>query len=124
MKYKEIRAMAHNWTHSFMSGNNYLDGRFAYEDMHALARAKRPAKVVVSWLPQRDEELSALTPRVREVIKHYRNGLAKHLQHHRIERSALVELRTEVYVANNFRIYVRAYARDDRGKEHEAYVWA
>jgi hypothetical protein len=36
----------------------------------------------------------------------------------------LKELRTEVYLAKNFRIYVRAVAVDDRGKEYSQFVWA
>lgn len=34
------------------------------------------------------------------------------------------EMRTEVYVAKNYRVYVRSYMLDDRGKEHVQFVWA
>ena len=115
--------MAHNWTHSFMSGMNYIDGRYVYEDMHDLARERRPKKVTISWIPYRPVELFGLTPRVRTCIHYYRKGLKDHLEKHGIRPAALKELRTEVYVAANFRMYVRAYAKDDRGKEHEAFVW-
>lgn len=124
MKYKLIGAMAHNWSHSFMSGMNYIDDQFVHEDMHKLARERKGQKVVVSWIPVRTEELFVLTPRVRKCIKAYRRGLREHLERHKIEPTSLVELRTEVYVAENFRMYVRAYALDDRGKEHATYVWA
>ncbi len=124
MKYKLIRSMAHNWSHSFMSWNNYLDGAHVFEDMYSLARTRRGEKVIVSWIPIRDDKMAGLTPRIRYFVNAYRSGLDKHLLHHKVELTALLELRTEVYVAGNFRMYVRAYALDDRGKEHAAFVWA
>lgn len=115
--------MSHNWTHSFMSGMNYVDGRFVFEDLHDLARERRGERVVVSWIPRKDEELFSFTPRVRKYIRYYRKALKEHLAKHRINIDALQEMRTEVYVAENFRMYVRAYARDNRGKEHAQFVW-
>ena len=123
MKYKAIRAMSHNWTHSFMSGMNYIDGRFVYQDIYDLARKRKPRKVVISWIPNRTAELFGLTARVRKCIRYYRTALTVHLERHRIRPEALRELRTEVYIGENFHMYVRSYALDDRGKEHEAFVW-
>jgi hypothetical protein len=79
MKFKLIKSMAHNWTHSFMSGMNWVDGDYVFEDMHKLARERPGQKVVITWLPERQEELFALTPRIRESLKHYRKGLPEHL---------------------------------------------
>ena len=124
MKYKAIRAMSHNWSHSFMSGMNYVDGRFIFEDLHELARRQRGKKIIVSWIPRQDSELFSFTPRVRKCIRYYRTALKRHIENHKIDFEALREMRTEVYVGDNFRMYVRAYAKDDRGKEHEVFVWA
>ena len=122
MKYKVIRSMAHNWTHSFMSGMNYIDGRYISQDMELLARSCRGQRVTISWVPVRVEEMFRLTPRVRECIAYYRKALPKHLEMHGVESAALAEFRSEIYVAENFRMYVRAYVKDDRGREHEAFV--
>jgi hypothetical protein len=46
------------------------------------------------------------------------------MKSHRIKPEMLKELRTEVHLAKNFRIYVRAVAVDDRGKEYSQFVWA
>ena len=116
--------MAHNWTHSFMSGMNYVDGNFVFEDMYQLARDRRGQKVTVTWIPDRPEELFGLTPRVRESLKYYRNALPEHLGRHQIDPGAISEMRTEVYVAENHRMYVRSYVLDNRGKEHVQFVWA
>jgi hypothetical protein len=124
MKYKLINSMAHNWTHSFMSGMNWVDGDFVFEDLHKLARERRGQKVVITWVPERQEELFALTSRVRESLKYYRKALPEHLARHKIELGAIQEMRTEVYVAENHRMYVRSYVLDSRGKEHVQFVWA
>jgi hypothetical protein len=106
-----------------MSGMNYVDGRFVFEDLHDLARERRGEKIIVSWIPRRDAELFRFTPRVRKCIRYYRKALEKHITRHRIDPHALKEMRTEVYVGENFRMYVRAYARDNRGKEYSQFVW-
>ncbi|WP_288379983.1 hypothetical protein [uncultured Massilia sp.] len=123
MKYKLIRSMAHNWSHSFMSEMNYVDGAFVYEDVYRLARERRGEKVMVDWMPAGDENAGDFPPRVRQCVDAYRAGLAEHLRRHHIDASALKLFRTEVYVAENFRMYVRAFVIDDRDEEHVAFVW-
>lgn len=105
-----------------MSGMNYVDGGFVFEDVHQLARDYRGKKVIISWLPESTAELFPLTARVRKCIEYYRKALPEHLVRHGVDREALVELRTEVYVAEN-RMYVRACAVDSRAKEYDQLVW-
>jgi hypothetical protein len=124
MKYKLIRSMAHNWSHSFMSGMNYVDDAFVFEDVYKLARERRGEKVIISWIPADGEDSRDLPPRVQHCVEAYRAGLAEHLRRHHVDASALTTFRTEVYVAENFRMYVRAFVIDDRDKEHVAFVWS
>ena len=107
-----------------MSEMNYIDGAFVYEDVLRLAREHRGQKVIISWLPESDVEPIPLTPRIRECIKYYRQGLHEHMARHGLDGETLVELRTEVYVAETHRMYVRAYAVDNRGKVYEQFVWS
>lgn len=106
-----------------MSGMNYVDHDFVFEDMYQLARDRRGEKVTVTWIPARPEELFGFTPRVRESLKYYRRALSEHLVRHQIDPVAISEMRTEVYVAGNHRMYVRSYVLDNRGKEHVQFVW-
>ncbi|GLO63460.1 hypothetical protein MACH09_39680 [Vibrio sp. MACH09] len=124
MKYKLIKAMAHNFTHSFIGGCNYVDGAFVFEDLYTLARLQPEKKLRISWLPQRTEELFRLTPRVRKSLSYYRDWLPRHAASHNIELEHLVEFYTEVYMARNHQIYVKAITIDDRGKIIEQYVYA
>lgn len=115
--------MAHNWPHSFMSGANYVDGGFVFEDVFQMARGRRGGKVIINSIPADNEELVGFPPRVSSCVLAYRAGLAEHLNRHCIDATALIEFRTEVYVAENFRMYVRSVVLDDRKKEHIAYIW-
>lgn len=85
MKYKSIRSMAHNWAHSFMSGMNYVDAGFVFEDVYEMARARRGEKVVINWIPATSEELFGFSPRVRKCVLAYRAGLHEHLERHHID---------------------------------------
>ena len=122
MKYKLIPSMAHNWTHSFMSGLNYIDHQFVFDDMFALARERHGEIVSISWIPERHEELTRLTPRVCKCVERYRAELPQYLAKHKIDAKALLELQTRVFVGFDFRMYVQAYVKDDRGKEYKIFV--
>lgn len=124
MKYKLIASFSHNLSHSFMSGMNYFDGDHIYPHVYALARAKPGRIVKIDWIPESAMGLFAFPARVRKSILFYRKRLPILMKGHRIEASMLKELRTEVYLAKNFRLYVRAVAVDDRGKEYSQFVWA
>lgn len=107
-----------------MSGMNYVDGDYVFEDMYQLARARKGQKVTVTWLPERPDELLGFTPRVLRSLEQYRRELLQHLARHEIDPAAISEMRTEVYVAENHRLYVRSYVLDNRGKQHVQFVWA
>ena len=123
VKYKLIDSMAHNWTHSFMSGMNYVGGEHVREDMYRLARERQGDRVTVTWIPERPGELSSLTPRIRESIRHYLDALPEYLSRHQVDPGAIAEMRTEVYVDASHRMHVRSYVLDARGTEHEQLVW-
>jgi len=123
MKNKLIRSASHNWTHSFMSDTNCVAGAPVYEELYALARQNRPEPVVISWIPVKDHELEALSQNVVTGILAYRHRLDDYLVRNKIEKSAIQEMRTEVYVEDTFRLYVRSYARDIAGKEYVSLVW-
>ena len=114
--------MSHDWTHLFMGGMNYIDGRFVFEDMHELAHERKGERVVVTWMPKRGDELAKLTPRIRKCVRHLRRELPAYLERCRVEKRAIVEMRTEVYVGANARLYVRAVVLDDKGREHQSFL--
>ena len=124
MKYKNIPSMAHNWSHSFVSYMNYVDHGHVCDDLYALAREKRGEKVVVSWVPHDQASDATLPVRAQKSVEHYRAGLQQHMRSHNVDPAAIQELRTEIWVDSSHRMNVRTIAVDDRGKGHQAYVWA
>ncbi|MCL1132547.1 hypothetical protein L2748_23020 [Shewanella sairae] len=124
MKYKSIKAMAHNFTHSFVSLCNYEDGAFVFEDLYTLARVQPYKTVRISWVPTNTEEIFYFTPRIRKSLRYYRDWLPRHAMNHGVDLNKVNEFYTEVYVARNHQIYVRVITVDDRGKKNEQYVYA
>ncbi|NAX49390.1 hypothetical protein CAG70_20615 [Photobacterium halotolerans] len=122
MKYKLINSMIHNFTHSFVGDCNYVDDAFVIEDLYKIARLKKGEVVIITWHPVKTEELFKLTPRVRKAIGYYRDWFPKHAENHRVPLEHLTEYRTEVFMANNHQLCVKAVAIDDRGKEYSCYV--
>lgn len=107
-----------------MSGTQYIDGRFVFEDMRELARQKPGERVTVSWIPRRRDELPSLTPRIRKCVRNMRRQLGDYLERCGLNMKRIEELRTEVYVGANARLYVKAFARDDRGREYQSFIWS
>ncbi|EOK5685154.1 hypothetical protein ACWOYF_004588, partial [Vibrio parahaemolyticus] len=124
MKYKLIKSMAHNFTHSFVGGCNYVDDAFVFEDLYTLARLNKGKPVQISWVPVRTEEMFWLTPRVRKSIGYYREWLPKHAAGHNVSLDCLKEFYLQVYMAKNHQIYVEVVTVDDRGKRVEQHVYA
>jgi hypothetical protein len=119
--YSELLAQSFSFV---MSGMNYFDGDHVYPHVYALARAKPGRVITIDWIPGSTVGLFAFPSRVRKSIRAYRKWLPILMKGHRIKPEMLKELRTEVYLAKNFRLYVRAVAVDDRGKEYSQFVWA
>ncbi|HCG6540169.1 TPA: hypothetical protein NJ353_002746 [Vibrio parahaemolyticus] len=124
MKYKLIKSMARNFTHSFVGGGNYVDDAFIFEDLYTLARLNKGKPVQISWVPARTEELFRLTPRIRKSIGYYREWLPKHSASHNVSLVRLKEFYLQVYIAKNHQVYVKAITVDERGKRVEQYVYA
>jgi hypothetical protein len=122
MKYRTLRAMAHNLSHSFLSGMNVVDGRPAFEDVYQRARKQRGEKVIIRWVPERDDEHEQLSDMVRRSIAGYRAGLPEFFASNGVEAAAIAEFWTEVWVDRSFRMQIRAVVIDDRGKEHAIVV--
>lgn len=122
MKYKVIGAMAHNFTHSFVSFNNYVDGQYVVDVLREVAWDAPNRCVSIEWLPPIPVSSSPLPPIIQKSIGFFRDWLPKHLEHHGISIEVLRSFRT--VFAYNWRLglTVRAEVLDERGKLHVARV--
>ena len=122
MKYKAIKAMAHNWTHSFFSSMNYVDGDFVSDDVYRLARSRKGEKVVITWIPDSAFDLPDTTDRLRKSIEMYRQKLVEYISKSGVSLIMVKEMRTEVLVTESLQIQVRCVTVDDRGRIYNQYV--
>ena len=110
--------MSHNFSHSFVSHLNYVDGGFIIDDLRKMAKQANGKTVSITWLPKKQDIIPAFNKRIRKSISLSRKWLPKHMKNHEVDESMVAEMRTDIYMAKNRRIYVKAYLKDIHGKEH------
>jgi hypothetical protein len=117
MKYKALKSVAHNFSHSFVSSMNYVDGDHVIDDLRHLARKAGGGRIRINWLPDSPPP-PHLTPRVLKSIGYYKAWLPDFLRKSGASVAAIREMRTDIYLRRDHRIAVEAYLLDDRGREH------
>ena len=117
MKYKILKSVAHNFSHSFVSFMNYVDDGYVVDDLLQLAREANGERISIHWIPDCASE-KVLTPRVLKSVVQHREWLPKHIQNSGASIHAIREFRTDIFLKPNKQIAVQAYLVDDRGKEY------
>jgi len=122
MKYKAIKSMAHNFSHSFVSYMNYVDDGYVIDDLRECARNAKGKRISVQWLPESNVSWFTFNRRIRKSIGQYKQWLPGHLRSHGVSPGMVAELRTDIFLAKNRQVHVESYARDSRGREYVQYV--
>jgi len=117
MKYKILKSIAHNFSHSFVSYTNYFDDGHVVDDLLQLARKANGERVSIHWIPDSPSQ-RAFPPRVMKSIAHYKEWLPTQIQNSGASVEAIREFRTDIFLKPNKQVAVEAYLVDDRGKEH------
>lgn len=117
MKYKILKSVAHNFSHSFVSYMNYVDDGYVVDDLVRLARKANGERISIHWIPD-SESQQVLTPRVLKSIAHHRERLPKHIENSGAHIAMIREFRTDIFLKTNKQVAVQAYLVDDRGKKH------
>ncbi len=113
-KLKNIKSFSHNFTHSFVSYNNYVDDDFVMRDLAKFARAANGEVVSIDWL----EDQPPFHGRIAKSIELWKKWIPEHLSNHELSLNCIAELRTDVWLEANYQITVRSYAKDINGKEY------
>lgn len=122
MKYRLLKSIAHNFTHSFVSYMNYVDDGYVIDDLLQVVRAAKGKRISIQWIP--DSPLPpCLPPRVLKSIAHRKTWLPSHVASSGADVAAIREFRTDIFVKPNHQIAVEAHVVDDRGKEHVACIF-
>lgn len=96
VKYKDIKSMAHNFSHSFLGWENYVDGDYVVEDLKMMARGSAEGKVSIYWLPHDVPAPAGSTPRLLKSIDYYRQRPCGHARNHGIDLDRIMQFRTDV----------------------------
>jgi len=117
MKYKILKSVAHNFSHSFVSYMNYVDDGHVIDDLLQLARKANEERIKINWIPDTASE-QGLTPRVVNSVASYKEWLPKFFENSGASIEVIREFRTDIFLKPNKGIKVEAYLVDDRGKEY------
>jgi hypothetical protein len=100
MKYKILKSIAHNFSHSFVGYTNYVDDGHVIDDLLQLARNASGERIRIQWIPE--TAIKAAWPaRVRKSISHYREWFPNHVQNSGGSIDAIREFRTDIYLKPN-----------------------
>lgn len=117
MKYRVLKSIAHNFSHSFVSYTNYVDDGFVIDDLRHLARNANGGRISIYWIPD-SKAHKPFPERVQKSISNYKSLLEKHFKNSGANLNAVREFQTDIFLKPNKQIAVEARLLDDRGKEH------
>jgi hypothetical protein len=119
MKYKNLKSFAHNFTHSFVSYENYIDGEYVIEELRKVARELNGEVLSIYWIPDNGPINIKLPKRALASLRSYREWLPKLADQHEVDLFSITELRTDIFKKSNQQLEVLARLRDNQGKEYE-----
>ncbi len=117
MKYRVLKSIAHNFSHSFVSYMNYVDDGYVIDDLRQLAREANGERISIHWIPDSEVQKS-LPERILKSIVYYKSWLPKHVKDSGADLDAVQKFQTDIFLKPNKQIIVEARLLDDRGKEH------
>ena len=121
MKYKLLKSIAHNFSHSFLSGMNYVDNGYVVEDLCKLAREADGQRLSIQWIPDTIPE-RAFSRRLAKSIALYKEWLPTHIERAGGSIDSIREFRTDIFVKRNKQMAAEAHLIDDRGKQYVCQV--
>lgn len=122
MRFKVLKSIAHNFTHSFVSFNNYVDDGYVIDDLRQLARQANGKCISIVWMSEEGSNEN-LSPRVLKSIEYYKAGLERFVNSSGGDVAAIKEFRTEVYLKQNKQIAVQGHIVDVSGRSYVSEVF-
>ena len=123
MKYKNIKAMSHNFAHSFLSYMNYVDDGYVVDDLIENARSKKPEeKMIVQFIPHDSKKDLVFNERIKKSMGYYREPFPKHCASHEVDLEAIKLLQVQIVKNPSHQTLAYFFTVDDNGKKYEQYV--
>lgn len=116
MKYRNIKSAIHNFGHSFISDENYVDEDYVPYELAAIH--SQGHQIVINWFTRRFEPKGLCTPRIEKSIGYWADGLSRLLESQNVDMQNLKSLEFVWPIdAAHFMVAV-----DDHGVEHKKVV--
>ena len=115
MKYKNIGAAIHNYGHSFISYNNYLDGGFIIDELRKIHELGIDIEIDILNLNFRPKEISS---RVRTSASHYKSDIGRFFASMNVDATKIRQLKIIWNKEDNILIE----AIDDRNIKYMKYI--
>ncbi len=113
MKYKNIPSAIHNFGHSFLSYENYVDSDFVIYELNKINGKNYDIKI--DWKTQEFQPKSMISDRITKSIGFWYNNLNGHFRSQNLEFDTLKSF--ELIWNNGEK--PKVIATDDRGKFYE-----
>jgi hypothetical protein len=113
MKYKNIKSAIHNFGHSFVSYENYVDGDFVLYELKNIHR--KGYDIAINWFTQEFSPNHLCSERIKKSIGYWSSGIQEHLNRQNVDIDSLKSLEL-FWPVKTIHFIV---AIDDRGIEHK-----
>lgn len=113
MKYKNILSVIHNFGHSFLSYNNYVDSDFVIYELNKINGKNYDIKI--DWKTQEFQPKSMVSDRIMKSIGFWHDNISCHFRSQNVEFDSLKSF--ELIWNNGEK--PKVIAIDDRGKLYE-----
>ena len=122
VKYKVLKSVCHNFSHSFVSFTNYVDEGYVIDDLKELARKANGERITIMWIPEQRQSAD-LTPRILKSISYWKAHLNRFVEASGSSLDAIQEFTTEIYLKSNKQIAVEGRLTDNRGRVYRSEVY-
>ena len=110
--------MAHNHTHSFVSGMNQVDDVYIMSEIRRLFGSIDDRAITVSWIPELGCSIDP-SPILQKSMGYWADYLPTHLKNHQVTPDMIKSFETQFTITIQRGIRVDSVLVDDRGREYK-----
>ena len=121
MKYKNLKSMAHNHSHSFVSWMNYVDDIHVMSEIRRLFAENDGLGITVTWMPEVGCTENR-SPTLKKSIKYWGDHLPQHMENHEVTASMIRTFETQFTITIQRGIRIESVLVDERGREYRQSV--
>ena len=118
-----VKNFAHNFSHSFVSLENIIDGKPIFEDIKVLVKKSNHRVFEVQWVPKKRYWFFSFSRRILKAIHNYQKKIPTFLEACSIDSNDIVAYSTRIFLAKNRQIIVEADIKDSNGSSFKVNIY-